>query len=270
MNNIFNYRRFSKYFVYDLKRWLSSYGMTFLLLSMMPLILHFIVLGYSMAFGQGYHVPGIEARAVVFCIITFLLVLTYPANVYGFITEKKAGTTFLMIPASLTEKFVSMILNTVLVLPVSFAFIYLMTDAVLTAIFPDTGGALIASFTGVLTEVMTLLQNGAMHLSIFSLIMNFISNILFFLLCAITFRKHKVLYPILILIGIQMLIGLFAGVFMFMNTDCIDLWFNQFIDNPDSLISMLSAYNVVSAIFNIIVILALGTAVFYRLKTIKH
>ena len=121
MNNTFSFRRFGSYFAYDIRRWASSYGPTLLVMSFFPVILYTLILVYSLLFRQMWCAPSETTRIIVGCIVSAVLSLTYPASVYGFVTDKRAGSAFLMLPASRLEKFLSMILNTVVVVPMIFS-----------------------------------------------------------------------------------------------------------------------------------------------------
>ena len=50
MNNTFSISRFGRYFKYDFKRWVSTYGPTLLLMSAAPLILYTLTVVYSLLF----------------------------------------------------------------------------------------------------------------------------------------------------------------------------------------------------------------------------
>ena len=39
MNNTFSFKRFWRFFLYDIRRWATSYGPSFLIMSLMPLVL---------------------------------------------------------------------------------------------------------------------------------------------------------------------------------------------------------------------------------------
>ena len=139
MNNTFSFNRFGKYFRYDLKRWVASFGPTLLLMSAVPVILYTFIAIYSLLFSGQWDTPGETTRIVASVITTVVMVLIYPASVYGYITDKKAGSSFLMIPASVPEKFLSMLLNTIFVVPLTFGLIYLSLDGIICAIDGSCG-----------------------------------------------------------------------------------------------------------------------------------
>ena len=232
MNNTFSFSRFGRFFKYDFKRWTSSYGLTLMLMSLAPVILYVITLCYSLIFSQEWGTPGLTFRVSVFCLVAVVLFITYPKNVYGYITEKRAGSMLLMIPASTLEKFLSMMLNTLIIVPAIFVGIYLAADGLIC---------------------------------------------LFFLLGALLFKKHKILYPILIFIGFNMVMSMLFGLLF--TTGLIDmdtlmkwsqLFAGKYLTDPDFISWAVPFANVAATLWDILVVSALACAVFFRLKTIKH
>ena len=67
---------------------------------------------------------------------------------YGYLTEKKAGSNWLMVPASKAEKFVSMLLMVCIVIPLLFFVVYMVLDGFLSLVDPTYGQALFTGFTG--------------------------------------------------------------------------------------------------------------------------
>ncbi len=275
MNNTFSFSRFGKYFKYDFLRWISSCGLPVLMTSLMPVILYAIIAIYGLVFKDGFEAPGITVRAFVAFFATIVLVITYPAAMYGFITDKKAGSMFLMLPVSVAEKFASMILNTVILLPVMFGAVYFISDAIICLLDPSCGGTLFASAA----DMLKIVFRGAwskevpISVSMYSLLANFASCLLFFLLGAVLFKKHKKFYPILILIGIQMLLSLLVGVLVAAglgNPEFMEGLSAKFVDHTDAIEGCLTAFNVFSFCWDTLVIVGLGAAVFFRVKTLKH
>ena len=97
-------------------------------------------------------------------------------------------------------------------------------------------------------------------------------SILYFLLGAVLFRKHKILYPILILIGLNMLLSLVTGglisIGIFEGFD-FEKWVLSVV-NEGNIGAMASWFNVLSGLVNIVAIAGFGTAVYFRIKTLKH
>ena len=52
MNNIFNIKRFCNYFLYDLRNAKNNYGLSLLILGVMPVVLYIIVQLFSLIFTQ--------------------------------------------------------------------------------------------------------------------------------------------------------------------------------------------------------------------------
>jgi hypothetical protein len=279
MNNTFSFSRFGRFFKYDFKRWTSSYGLTLMLMSLAPVILYVITLCYSLIFSQEWGTPGLTLRVSVFCFVAVVLFITYPKNVYGYITEKRAGSMLLMIPASTLEKFLSMMLNTLIIVPAIFVGIYLAADGLICLCDSSCGGTLAASFTDALTRIASFAYttDSPIRVSMFSIYMQFAFAILFFLLGALLFKKHKILYPILIFIGFNMVMSMLFGLLF--TTGLIDmdtlmkwsqLFAGKYLTDPDFISWAVPFANVAATLWDILVVSALACAVFFRLKTIKH
>ena len=207
------------------------------------------------------------------------MILTYPSSVYGYVTEKRAGSTFVLMPASVFEKFLSMILNTVVVVPLAFGLVYLSIDGIICLLDGTCGGSLFSCAARGLESLVTFAftSDAPVHVSLFSMYMSTVSTALFFLLGAIFFKKHKILYPILIIVGFQMALSMVFGLvlsFGLINIESLTLFAQnlaeRYILNPDFLNWAIPAFNILATLWDIIVFAALATAVYFRLKTIKH
>lgn len=279
MNNTFSLDRFGKYLRYDFKRWFASFGPTMLLMSAVPVILYTFIAIYSLLFSHQWDTPGETTRIVVAVITSAIMVLIYPSNLYGYITDKKAGSSFLMIPASILEKFLSMLLNTIFVMPLIFGLIYLSLDGIICAIDGTCGGSLFKCLKDGLNAILTFSfsSSAPVNVSLFSIWIHFACSALFFLLGALLFKKHKILYPLLIIVGLQMsfsiIVGLFISLGLF-DIDSFGLWVEriteQYITNPDFLGWAIPAFNILATLCDILVFTAFATAAYFRVKTIKH
>ena len=279
MNNTFSFNRFRKYFRYDLKRWVASFGPTLLLMSAVPVILYTFIAIYSLLFSGQWDTPGETTRIVASVITTVVMVLIYPASVYGYITDKKAGSSFLMIPASVPEKFLSMLLNTIFVVPLTFGLIYLSLDGIICAIDGSCGGSLFKCVRDGVNTILTFpfSSDAPVSVSLFSMWIHSAGSALFFLLGALFFKKHKILYPLLIIVGLQMFFSILFGIVIslgLIDIDSFGLWTEriaeQYLSNPDFLGWAIPAFNILATLWDILVFAAFATAVYFRLKTIKH
>ncbi|MGN1232048.1 MAG: hypothetical protein ACI4UJ_01205 [Candidatus Cryptobacteroides sp.] len=277
MNNTFSFQRFWRFFLYDMKRWATSYGPSFLIMCLMPLVLFAITMTISLVFTQEVAHPALVARAMVLAITASLLFITYPSHVYGFLTDKNSGSSYLMIPASKLEKFASMMLNVLVVVPAVFFAIYLGTDALLCLIDPNCGNTLLRSAGEAVTFLSTL--GGSMEgpeqfisINFFYVYLCFGISILYYLLGAVLFKKHKILYPILILFGLNMLLSLVLGGLISLGLfDGFDFekWILSIV-NDGNVGAMVTWFNALSAFVNVAAIAGLGTAIYFRIKTLKH
>ena len=139
-NDIFNFRRFGKYFTTDFRTCCANYGLSLLTISMLvPIVLYVIIVTINQIMHNTWDGPDIGLRVFAFAVAMICMVVTMPVKCYGKITEKQYGSFWLTLPASRLEKFISMILMTCIIVPVSGALLYLGLDALICA-FDHTCG----------------------------------------------------------------------------------------------------------------------------------
>ena len=272
MNETFNFSRFWTYFKYDLKQMWRNHSKAAILIGGASAIFYVIWLLFSLVFAQHWTTPPIEARVVVL-IIAFGILELYQVRTYGYLTEKKAGSAWLMVPASQTEKFVSMLLVTLLVIPLLFFAVYFLIDGFLSLVDPTYGKALL---TGALGAYQKLIEgmasfgdNSPVTLTssnlVFPAIVGFFCNFLYFLLCGICFKKNKLVGAIAILFGISLLFSLLTGLVVphFISNLDINLdeaeaaeWFVRFMNGMVAV--------------SCLVTVGLAWGVWRRIKTLQH
>ena len=143
MKEIFDFKRFGKYFVFDLRSCAANYGYSLTLICLMGVIIYIGTVSMGLLFNGTWGGPTEAFRNSVFCFSMFVLAVTMPVKCYGRLTEKRAGSEWLMIPASKLEKYLSMVLITVAAVPVS-GLVYCGLDAVLCALDPTCGSSIIS------------------------------------------------------------------------------------------------------------------------------
>ena len=145
MNNIFSFERFLKVLKYDLKLRVPAIGTTFLVFLAMPHALHLL-----MDFGNSFPV---SQRFDLYSVMTIMLIFFAPFSIYSSFKDKHGRGSFLMLPASALEKFASMVLVSLVLLPVSFLLCTYILDAVLVLLFRDI-------YVSVVTIDTTMLVRG--------------------------------------------------------------------------------------------------------------
>ena len=117
MNNTFNFDRFCKVVSLDVKRYVNQFGLTFLILCALPIVLWLLTLVF------GFTMPRI-ARFGVAYIAVFLSAILVPSKAFGHINLQREGVSFAILPASSLEKFLSIailcILTPILVMACSY------------------------------------------------------------------------------------------------------------------------------------------------------
>ena len=268
MNNTFSLDRFTKYLVFDLKNLWSRFGLGILVTGLFPVIYYLIIGIISSLTMHGWETVPVAGRALMFVIPMTAMCILYGYKTYGHLTERMAGSQWLLLPASRLEKFVSMMLITIVIVPFCFVAIYLLSDGLLNLVDPNYGGALInfnvnSYFPEEFANIVYIPAGG-----LWIIWASMIETIMVFLLGALVFKKGKVGKTVLALIILGMVfswISVGSGVYVFNND--IELMSEMGIDFVKNLEFRLNLMMWLS--------LALegggcALAIWFRLKTLKH
>lgn len=273
-NEVFSFKRFWTYFKYDLVQLYRRHAKAALLFAGSGLILYVAWIAGSLVFDHCWSAPNIGARVVVAMLSAAALEFYY-AYLYGFVTDRRKGSSYLMIPASKTEKFVSILLNALIVVPVAFIAVQLGVDALLCLLDPTMEGTMAGGGYDVVTGLMErladeedlLLLRSSMSTAVVLSLLSFAFNYLYFLLCGMCFRKSKIVGAVAIVIGVTFVLSLCSGLFIgpltewAMNFDFDDVYEAQAFAR-----GFLRGMTIVEAFM----VLGIGWGIFHRLKTLKH
>lgn len=273
MKEIFDIKRFGKYIVTDLRGCVSKYTLNFLLISLMGVVIYAGTVVMGLIIKGTWGGPSIYFRAAVFVICIAVLLLTMPSKLYGHLTEKRAGTTWLMIPASTFEKYLSMILICAIIIPALFLGIYIGTDAILCAVDKTCGVNILhlsKEIFGYRTEMPTEVLSAIGGLiNPLTYIDDIIGSVLIFLLGAICFKNAKVVKTILFLMVISMAFSIIASPFI---TNYMEALANNPTTTLDEFFSggFFGNLSLIDTINDLTVTVICLTGIFFRLKTLKH
>ena len=270
-NEVFNGSRFWNYFKYDFTQMWRNHVKASIGIGLSGLILYVISVGFNLIFGGGWDGPNLGIRFGVF-ILAFTALELYQTRTYGYLTDKRKGSAWLMLPASTFEKWLSMVLMTIIVLPLLFVGVYLLSDLLVASLDPTVGHSMLHSigsgFRDLSGEIINVNGDYNTNWSVWAFVPVFFvgicTNFLFFLLCGLIFKKNKILGGFVI---IFLLSSLFSIVFSLIgiNTN-IEIEANDFAEAEVYIRQVLNTVTWVSAL------MAAGLAggIYWRLKTLKH
>lgn len=252
MNNIFSFRRFSNFLLYELKNLKSRHYNEILLMGLLPLMMGFITMSLNLFRGNPLADADFStARSLTFAMV-LIIPLFFPAKVYGFLTDRKAGANWTLIPASHFEKYLAMLIVLLLVVPAAIVLLLFCSDAILATAFHAGYGE------GV---IITLLREVPASFICLALA-GYVNTCLVFLLGSLCFKKAKVAKTFLACFLVSVVLTLVGNIFgveklgdqmmsaiLEIDVENINLWLNIFI-------------------FGFMALFA--GMVFYRLKTIKY
>ena len=274
--DIFSFKRAGKYFVSDLKTCWSSYGLNFISICMIaPLAVYLVTILNNLIFLQKWSGPGVILRAIIFGIAIVVLGISQPTRCYGRITEKQFGSFYLSLPASRLEKFLSMIIISVIITPLLGIGSYLLIDSLICLIDKSCGDNLIYTISNiysVLSEELIPRISEAGDIEVASVmgvvkkltnpllyIDDFIGCILPFLLGALCFKKNKVVKTILCIIAASIVLSFATAPFT-----------NEFPFDGEQMISFFSHIDIIDTVSDTVVNLILLVAIYFRIKEIQH
>jgi len=278
MNNTFDIRRFGNYFVSELRAAVSNFGITIGILSAMPVILYLFAGVFSVIFFGHWGASPLAARIPFFAVSIIVLLIAQPVSCYGKITQKQYGSSYALLPVSVLEKTLSMILICCLITPLCVVAVHCSLDALLCAIDSRCGESLVslvgslssADFVqDALSELKAYDFDIAAFLSPLLYVDDIIQTSLLFLLGALMFKNNKVVKTILALILFSMVSSMILSPIMIgtgknlMETDDPTIILNRFG-------WMFKNMALLDTINDTLVNLGLAVAVFFRIKTIKH
>ena len=272
MNETFDFKRFWTYFKYDLKQMWRNHSKAAILIGGASALFYIVWVIFSIVFAQHWSSPLIEVRVFV-CILAFAILELYMVRSYGYLTEKKAGSAWLMVPASQTEKFVSMLLMVCIVIPLLFFAVYFLIDGFLALVDPTYGQSLVAGGIGAYGKAIEALSSLSADSPvvftpsslIFPAIVSVFCNFLYFLLCGICFKKNKLVGAIAILFGLSLVFSVLTGIIAPHFIQDIDINWDE-----TQLARFMTGLMNASIVFTCLLTVGLGWGVWRRLKTLQH
>ena len=292
-NDIFNFRRFGKYFATDIRTGWANYGLSLMTISLViPIVLYIVLTAFNLLLTSEWDGPDIGFRFFAFCVAVFCIVVTMPVKCYGKITEKQYGSFWLTLPASRLEKFFSMFLMTCIIVPVTGIAIYFCMDALICALDHTCGNNLVAAgidfirnmgdmkeMTMNLVDEQVTIEEAALAQNIMGQLNSpllYIDEIfgitLPFLLGAVYFKNGKTAKTILVLFA-------FSTAFSIAITPIMENWTSEVmaeINDGTAVIRKLFDNGLfknlvlIDTISDTVFNLAMMAGIWFRIKTLKH
>lgn len=270
MKDIFNFKRFGAYFVYDLRNAWKSSGLSAIVIGLLPLLFYgFQTLVSSFVLSVSADPISQQALNLGFASIAFfcwffLIMLVFPARTYGFVTDRKAGSLFLLLPASHFEKVLSMILIAGIIVPVLSGAIFVGCESLLCLI-PSHGPGLLASYSNLMKETGVQMDFSPF---IGVCILSFFANMLLFTLGSIYFKKSKAAKTLLVSMAISVVSYKIFGTYYDDPLQIATTASSEDILNQAS--SLLNSSVAGTYIYNCVLSVLLIVGIFFRIKTLKH
>ena len=173
MNNKFDFKRFKLVVAEDWKLYFRRFGITLLVWTCLPVVLWITSLVF------GFDIDP-DARVGFIMAFIFATVMLVPAHVYGKANQSRDGVSFAMLPATNTEKFLSMVLYCSIVTPLFCGLGAWIVDSILTLL--PFGG---------FKAFVTIPETELLGYAIFSMVMMYFTESALFMLGNMIFKKRK-------------------------------------------------------------------------------
>jgi len=265
MSNVFDFKRFGKYFGYSLRNAWNNFSLSLLICALTPVLVFVFYELICLMFDGHFRASSEWLRDFAAALGFLLVVLIAPAKLFGCITDGRTGTGFLMIPASTFEKWLSIMLICALVLPLCLGVLMLAGDTLMELVF-GSGYAGVYMFT-ILRDSFSIEIDGGFTVNAFAIgYVGWITSILSYTLGALVFKKAKVGKTLLCL----MLLGIIFG-FLVVSASCNMAFGSQEWQSiEDDPIAVVSRINLLHNLIYLVYACVLAGAVYLRLKTITH
>lgn len=195
MNSDFNFARFKMVVANDWKKFLSQYGVSLLVLLLIPVANWNSMIFFEDSLGCG-------TRLFLLSVLYILAIIMAPARMYSDVNQPKRGIYFAMLPASKLEKFLSMVLYCFIVTPLAFLIGSFAIDTLL-AVLPFG-----PSSRNYLWDI-----SDDFGFAIYPVVMTSVSSVAIFFFTNTLFRRKKVILTILCGIGLIFSITTMASIF---------------------------------------------------------
>lgn len=284
MNNTFEWSRFCKVVRKDFSNIWQNAGTSLLIITLLPIL----------AWLLWWALSGIEempaiAPEVRWCFIAgsvLLAAMVSPSRMYRTANLQKEGIYFAMLPASKLEKYLSMLLFTIVVCPLMCFLGSMVLDYFLTLLpfgpynkwlwqtdyLADAldGYRALASgtFPNADENMMLFVQSFTPGKAVLYGLVAYLSNVALFLFTTTIFKKHKVLQTLLwtwlISFVLNLILTPIMGAMMISGN-----WVEEFLESADPIRSMNIAYWAATAWGMVLTVVFFWWA-WYRLKHMKY
>ena len=278
MNNVFDIKRFWKYLCWDVRNAYNNFGLSLLICALLPAIAFVLTFLGTLVFNPSRFAVteitmliGDSTKIVMIFTAILITGIVFPARQYGSLTDRKAGSTWLMLPASTLEKFLSILLVTCVVVPLCLAVMLYAFDAVMSLV-PYYGQRAFPLIIDTVRSAMDNLQASDVSVDVnlpYIIYLGFCKFILVYTLGALFFRKHKIAKTILVLIGLSFVMTALLSVGFFHGMTFTSYDVEAYFASLD--VDKLPVYfNVVLNVANLLVFALLDLGIYFRIKTLKH
>lgn len=271
MNNVFSPKRFGNYLLHDLKTAKDNNLYSFLIIAGLPVLMFIFIELVAIIFSKEHAFCEYNEITQILSLVfaTAAAVIVFPIKQYGQITEKRYGSSWLMLPASRFEKWLSIILMTCVILPICLYVVFFGLDSLMSVIFPKYYPEALLSNGNNFKELSEDFGGAEFTMNPLGVSwMCWVESILVFTLGAVFFKKAKFPKTLLCVMAFGMIVSTICVVAFGHDLQNLESWMDRFTDySPEEAIKRAKTTLYIS--YSIFIII-LGGGIYLRTAKIKH
>lgn len=266
MNNTFDFQRFGMLLKKDFRSTIKQYGTSILVFILLPILM--------MAISLALHRPhnwGPELRVMLMGFFLAGVMSIAPSKIFHNVNRGNAGIYFATLPASKLEKYMSMMIICLIIVPILYLVGAVAVDMLLS-LFPRYGfdcwlWESNPIWEGLLASTSEAKELGLQHWNMGTMVhfavISYISTALFFMLTNTYYKKNKWVMSILTLIALNFIVTLIEIPFM----GDVSSFVQNIFRNDITKIDVLSIWmQIIGWVFNI----GIAVWLYFRLKKITY
>ena len=264
MNDIFDFGRFGKLFVYECRNYLPRY------IKGLVVFAGFLVAAWMLSMSIGGVMS--DRSGYIGVLYNFAIFLS-PYFIYKDMNNRKKGYSYAMIPASTLEKLLSMTLVSIVVVPVAVYVSLTLADAVLYALSSIGIGEFLQFYFYNPFESSFEFVFDEYDAPVGSIAMASVSSITVAMMFNSIFRKNKIIKTVLF----NMALGFLSTFVMIIFVQCTDqeFWmelarsFERFFNahTPDEIMAL---YNCLTTLYYMAIIAVTLVITYFRIKKVNY
>ena len=272
MNNKFEWNRFCRVVAKDFKNIWPTFGPTLIIITALPVAVWLLMLVIDV--NHTGEMPAIWRSMMIGGLVELAAIMT-PSRLYRTMNLRNEGIYFAMLPASKLEKFLSILLHTLIICPLIVLIGSYVVDFILWVLpFGSYAESIFSVDWADFSEFVDESELPTRYVWFWSLagIIGNLATYLLFLFTATLFKNHKVLQTILWLWLISFVLSIIGMPIMtsYFSSDNFQVWVQTLVSNGLELETLMNWFSGLMLGFNTVLAVLFGWLSWRRLNRMPY